>query len=361
MRKFLIISRTLDITISAPKCNYNLALALAKLGADVKILTSTIVLPKEELNQLTNLGVKIVRAPKIFASRASAPLFYTFLARSIKDDRVVIGNGYTLWDDITWVHFTRLGALKHIPFLSNKDRNKLLMEAKIEKIIFKTSKKLWAVSNLVKKILVEDYGIPEGKIFVLHNGVDINKYHPLNDEERTKIREKMGLKENTLVMIFVGGDVYGKGFFRILHALKKSTIKNYVLYAIGFTPDREILSFSQGLNIKFLGKISENDLILYYQISDLNLLLSYFDPFPLVMLEGMASGSIPIVTPTVGASEIIVNGNNGFIVKNETELTELLNNINRLDLNNIRKNAIITARKCSWDNIAKHLISIVEK
>jgi glycosyltransferase involved in cell wall biosynthesis len=361
MRKFLIISRTLDITISAPKCNYNLALALAKLGADVKILTSTIALPKEELEQLLNLGIKVVRAPKIFASRASSPLFYTLIARSIKDDRVIIGNGYTLWDDITWVHFTRLGALKHIPFLNNKDRNKLLMEAKIEKIIFKTSKKLWAVSNLVKKILVEDYGIPEDKIFVLPNGVDINKYHHLNDEERTKIREKMGLKENTLVMIFVGGDIYRKGLVRILHALKKSTINNYVLYAIGFIPDRKILSLSQGLNVKFLRKISENDLILYYQISDLNLLLSYFDPFSLVMLEGMASGSIPIVTPTVGASEIIVNGDNGFIVRNELELTELLNNINSLNLNNIRKNAIITVRKYSWDNIAKHLTGIVEK
>jgi len=171
----------------------------------------------------------------------------------------------------------------------------------------------------------------------------------------------MGLKENTLVMIFVGGDVYGKGFFRILHALKKSAIKNYVLYAIGFTPDRKILSLSQGLNTKFLGKLNENDLILYYQISDLNLLLSYYDSFSLVILEGMASGSIPIVTPTVGASEIIINGNNGFIVKNETELTELLNNINHLDLNNIRKNAINTARKYSWDNIAKHLMSIIEK
>jgi glycosyltransferase involved in cell wall biosynthesis len=55
--------------------------------------------------------------------------------------------------------------------------------------------KLWAVSNLVKKILTGDYCIPEDKIFVLHNGVDINKYHPLNDEERTKIREKWDLKK----------------------------------------------------------------------------------------------------------------------------------------------------------------------
>ncbi len=361
MRKFLIISRTLDITLSAPKCNYNLALALAKLGTDVKILTSTITLPKKKLEQLLNLGIKVVRIPKIFASKALSPLFYTLIAKIIKDDRVIIGNGYTLWDDITWVHFTRLGAFKYIPFLSNKDKNKLLTEAKIEKIIFKTSKKLWAVSNLVKKILTEEYRIPEDKIFVLHNGVDINKYHPLNDEERTKIREKMGLKDNPLVMVFVGGDAYGKGFFRILYALKKSTIKNYILYAIGFTPDHKILSFSQGLNIKFLGKLNEDDLILYYQISDLNLLPSYYDSFPLVVLEGMASGSIPIVTPTVGASEIIVNESNGFIVKNETELTELLNNINHIDLNNIRKNAINTARKYSWNNIAKQLINIVEK
>jgi glycosyltransferase involved in cell wall biosynthesis len=75
----------------------------------------------------------------------------------------------------------------------------------------------------------------------------------------------------------------------------------------------------------------------------------------------MASGSIPIVTPTVGASEIIMNEYDGFIVRNETELAELLNSINYIDLNNIRKNAINTARKYSWDNIAKQLINITEK
>jgi len=122
-------------------------------------------------------------------------------------------------------------------------------------------------------------------------------------------------------MIFVGGDIHRKGLIKILHALKKSTINNYVLYAMGFTPDHKIHSLSQGLNVKFLRKIGENDLISYYHISDLNLLLSYFDPFSLVMLEGMARGSIPIVTPTVGASEIIINGYKGFIVKNEMELT----------------------------------------
>jgi len=200
--------------------------------------------------------------------------------------------------------------------------------------------KLWAVTNLVKKILTEDYCIPEDKIFVLHNGVDIKIPSPKRRREN-KNTGKMGLKENALIMIFVGGDIHRKGLIRILHALKKSTINNYVLYAIGFIPDHKILSLSQGLNVKFLRKIGENDLISYYQISDLNLLLSYFDPFSLVMLEGMASGSIPIVTPTVGASEIIINGYNGFIVKNEMKpnITPKQHKLHRPKLHTEKRNS----------------------
>jgi UDP-glucose:(heptosyl)LPS alpha-1,3-glucosyltransferase len=363
MKKFLIISRRLDNTISAPKCSYNLALALAELNVDVKILTSVISLPMEDLKRLRNAGVKIVRMPKIFADRFLSPIFYSISAKVKREDRIVIGNGYTFGDDITWVHFLRLGAIKYLSdFLDDKVKQNLRRESYIEKMIFRSSKKLWAVSNLVKKILVEEYNISEDKIYVLYNGVDIEKYHPLNDEDRQRIRKSLGISENTKVMIFVGGDPYRKGFQRILYALKKNekmkniSNKNYILYAIGFNPHNEILNLSLDLNIKYLGKISEEDLIKYYQISDLLLLPSYYDPFPLVVLEAMACGAVPIVTPFTGASEIIDQGKNGFIVNDEKDLTEKILMLIKSDLEDLRKEAIITANKYSWLNIAKFLI-----
>jgi len=316
LRKFLIISCRLDNTLSAPKCSYNLALALAKLGADVKILTSIVSLPAEDLKRLEDAGVEVVKIPKIFANRFASPIFYSIYAKAKKEDRIVIGNGYTFGDDITWVHFLRRGALKYLhSILSSDEIQKLRRESYVEGLIFRTSKKLWAVSNLVKRILIEEYNVREDKIFVLHNGVDPEKYHPLNEEERLRLRKILGLQHDIKVLLFVGADPYKKGFHRIFYALRKvKKIRRfeYILYAIGFNPDNNILSLAAGLNVKFLGKVPEEDLIQYYQISDLLPLPSYYDSFSLVVLEAMACGAIPIVTPTVGTSDIIMNKINGF-------------------------------------------------
>jgi glycosyltransferase involved in cell wall biosynthesis len=108
-----------------------------------------------------------------------------------------------------------------------------------------------------------------------------------------------------------------------------------------------------------LGKIPEKDLIKYYQISDLLLLPSYYDPFSLVVLEAMSCGAVPIVTSSVGASEIIDQGRNGFIVNDGKDLAEKISMLMKSDLENLRKEAIITANKYSWLNIAKFLIKIL--
>jgi UDP-glucose:(heptosyl)LPS alpha-1,3-glucosyltransferase len=339
-------------------------LALAKLGADVKILTSIVSLPAEDLKRLEEAGIKIVKVPKIFANRFASPIFYSVYAKAKKEDRIVIGNGYTFGDDITWVHYPRLGALKYLSeFLNDKEKKMLRRESHVERVIFRSSKKLWAVSNLVKEVLVKEYNIIEDKVFVLHNGVDTERYRPLDEYERMKLREKLGIANNVKLLIFVGADPYRKGFHRILHALKKlgAYQNNYILYAIGFNPNNNILSLATDINVKFLGKISEEDLIRYYQVSDLLLLPSYYDPFPLVVLEAMACGVIPIVTPMVGASEIIIHGENGFIAINEEDLMNTLLEISSYDLEKLRKNAIATAHKYTWLNIAKLLLNRIEK
>jgi glycosyltransferase involved in cell wall biosynthesis len=363
MRRFLIISRRLDNTLSAPKCSYNLALALAKLGTDVKILTSVVSLPAEDLRRPKKAGVEVVRAPKIFANRFLSPTFYSIYAKAKKEDRVVIGNGYTFGDDITWVHFLRRGALKYLHnILSGNEIRKLRRESYIEELILKSSKKLWAVSSLVKRVLIEEYGIHEDKIFVLHNGIDIEKYHPLDEGRRLKLREILKLPHNAKVLLFVGATPYTKGFHRILHALKlieSIERRNYVLLVAGFDPSDEIQALTSDLNVKFLSKKQEEELITYYQIADIFILPSYYDSFPLASLEAMACGAIPIVTPTVGTTDIIANGVNGFIIRDEIELARILKSMDEYQLMKLRMNTIATARMYSWDSIAKKLIDLI--
>jgi glycosyltransferase involved in cell wall biosynthesis len=354
--RFTLISRNLDLSLSAPKCNYNLALALAKLGADVEILTSIINISKHGYDKLINAGVKVKTMPKLFAKRALSPIAYSIVAKLYKDDRIVIGNGYTIGDDITWVHFLRLPALQNLSdILDTKTRNKMKREALLEKMILKSSSLLWAVSSLVKRSLIEDYGIPEERIFVLHNGVDVEKYHMINDGKRRELRRMLGIDEGTIVFTFVGADPYRKGFDKLLEALKRVKLQNYIVLAIGFIPDTSILNMSKGLNVKFLGKIEENHLVKIYGITDFIVLLSRYDPFSLVTLEAMASGAIPILSPTVGASEIVKHGEEGYIIVNENEFIELLETIDKIHLESIRKKARETALQYSWTNITSKL------
>ena len=52
----------------------------------------------------------------------------------------------------------------------------------------------------------------------------------------------------------------------------------------------------------------------FYRAADVFILLSAFDTFGMVVLEAMASGLPVIVSPNVGAKDLVTEGVNGFIL-----------------------------------------------
>ena len=245
--------------------------------------------------------------------------------------------------------------------LSNTEKRKLLRESYIERIILKSSGKLWAVSSLVKESLVSDYGLPDEKVFVLYNGVDVEKYKPLDDSERENLRKSLGLGGDKIILLFVGADIVRKGLHLVLEALKKvNKPYRYTLITIGFNPSMELRDAVRNLDVRFLGKVPEETLIKYYQISDALVLPSYYDPFPLVTLEAMACGAIPIVSANIGAKDVIIHGINGFVIRDLKDLILVLNHIHSLDIGKLRSSAIKTAQEQSWNNIAKRLSTLLQ-
>lgn len=70
----------------------------------------------------------------------------------------------------------------------------------------------------------------------------------------------------------------------------------------------------------FLGEIvNEKKLSEIYDNSDILLLVSSYEGFPLVIMEAMAHGVVTISTDVGGISGHIRTGYNGFLIKNETE------------------------------------------
>ena len=89
--------------------------------------------------------------------------------------------------------------------------------------------------------------------------------------------------------------------------------------------------------------LNHNDKKTFYQSADIFLLPSYFEGLPNALLEAMASGIVPIVTSVGSISEVVFNGENGFIVplkdhKSISERIKILDNDRHL-LENTKKSA----------------------
>lgn len=70
----------------------------------------------------------------------------------------------------------------------------------------------------------------------------------------------------------------------------------------------------------FLGEITnEEEIAEIYDTSDILLLVSSYEGFPLVIMEAMAHGVITVSTDVGGIPQHIHNGFNGFLIKNESE------------------------------------------
>jgi L-malate glycosyltransferase len=83
---------------------------------------------------------------------------------------------------------------------------------------------------------------------------------------------------------------------------------------------RNSIEKQYSMHCNFLGEVTDEKLISeIYDNSDVLLLVSSREGFPLAIMEAMAHGVVTISTDVGGISEHICNGRNGFLIKNESE------------------------------------------
>lgn len=83
---------------------------------------------------------------------------------------------------------------------------------------------------------------------------------------------------------------------------------------------KQNLIFIEKCGVKFLGEINEDSkLIHFYEQIDILLITSKHEGFPMVIMEAMSHGVIPISTNVGGIDEHIINNENGFLIDGENE------------------------------------------
>jgi len=166
-------------------------------------------------------------------------------------------------------------------------------------------------------------GIPEKRIFIANqsvqgaNGIEIN----------TKFKEELSIEE-TFVILYLSRIMYLKGLdilIRAFHLLEKK--KKNIFLLIGGNGDYKTVceNLSKTLNIKkikFIGAVPNEKIYDYFHISDIFVLPSCIkrgqtEAWGLVLNEALSAKKPVITTDAVGAAQdLVVNGINGYVVKN---------------------------------------------
>ncbi|HTH41009.1 MAG TPA: glycosyltransferase family 4 protein [Rhodocyclaceae bacterium] len=162
-------------------------------------------------------------------------------------------------------------------------------------------------SRMVKDDIVRRFGVAEDKLHVIHNGVDLEYFHPgLREQYRQVVREQLGIPQTASMVLFVGSGFERKGVFPLLKAV--AGLPDVHLVVVG--KDRK-LSAAQKLvrqlgiaeRTYFLG--AQQDVRPYYGAADVFALPTLYDPFPNAVLEALACGLPVLTSPTSGAAELV--------------------------------------------------------
>ena len=125
---------------------------------------------------------------------------------------------------------------------------------------------------------------PSLKRKTILNGVDHRLFHPPAGDERSQLRAELGWDDRPRAL-FVGRPVAKKGFPIALAAIRDAGVEA-VLAVAG---SAQLPPGTPG-NIEALGRLSHQRLAQVYRASDVLLIPSWGEGFPLIAQEGLASG-----------------------------------------------------------------------
>jgi glycosyltransferase involved in cell wall biosynthesis len=154
---------------------------------------------------------------------------------------------------------------------------------------------------------------------VISNGVNTEIFKKTNAESFTK---KFNLSSNTTNLLFVGRLHPEKSVDTLIKSmahLVKKNIKVHLYIVGGGYMDVKLKKMVHNLrlndHISFLGKISDNDLVLAYSACDVFILPSLAELEGMVVLEAMACGMPIIIANSNQSASVYFVSDNGFLFK----------------------------------------------
>jgi len=234
----------------------------------------------------------------------------------------------------------------------------------LEKQIFtsKLCKKYIAISEMVKKDIMNNYDVPAKDIKVIYNGVDSSAFRPaVNEAERENIRKEFGYDKNHYVILFVGSCFERKGLKFLLQAFAQLNSEKARLLVVGKGNKNKYSQYLKGIEdkVQFTGIIEDREKV--FRAADVFAFPTLYEPFGNVQLEALASGLPVITTSRSGAAEIIEEDVHGYVVEKPEDVDDIAKHLRTLAKEGKRKAMGAAARELAQKfPVGKNVSEILE-
>lgn len=288
-----------------------LASGLKKKGHSVFIASSG----GELLPKFNDLGIiyipiaiktKNELSPKIFLSAFK-------LSKVIKDNKIEILHSQSRTTQVLGCLLHNLTGIKHISTCHGFFKRRFS-----RKILPCWGERIIAISEQVKEHLRGDFKVDLGRISLINNGIDLEKFRPVSLSQKQEAKSRLGLKSGPVIGILARlSDV--KGHKYLIEAMKAVLV---------FSPDAQLLIAGEGRMEKELNRLTESlsigkSVFFMPEALDTRDILSAIDIFVmpslkeglgLALMEAMSSGLAVIGSSVGGIKTLIKDGENGLLV-----------------------------------------------
>jgi glycosyltransferase involved in cell wall biosynthesis len=194
------------------------------------------------------------------------------------------------------------------------------LHAWMENFTYPRARQIVVPSHGLARELKTEFPYIEDRLTVLPNPISLQRLQMPGDFDRQAFRQNLGIEDRDLVGLFVAlGQFERKGLPLLLQALGTPEMQRVKLIVVGGEPDLiaryadETTRNQLGNRVKFVGM--QSDVRPYLWSSDVFVFPSLYETFSLVTYEAAASGLPIVVSQLYGVEDLLVDGNNGFLIK----------------------------------------------
>ena len=192
----------------------------------------------------------------------------------------------------------------------------------IERTAYQNADGVVAVSESMREDVQELYGVPASKIRVIHNGIDLEQYHPVHDPA---VLDRHGIDRSKPFVLFVGRITRQKGIIHLVDSIRHIRGDAQVVLLAG-APDTEEIEremtehvdrarLEATVPIHWIPKVLPKDeVIALYSQAALFVCPSVYEPFGIINLEAMACGTPVVASAVGGIMEVVVPEKTGLLV-----------------------------------------------